>query len=50
LQLIAKGNFEKTSESLNRDDDFVLKVRGLQKVFANSKVAVGGASFTIHSG
>lgn len=47
---MAKGNFEKVAESLNRDDDFELKVRGLRKVFSNSKVAVGGASFTMHSG
>jgi len=47
---VAKGNFEKVPESLNRDDDFALKVRGLRKIFGNSKVAVGGASFTMHSG
>lgn len=47
---MAKGNFERVSESLNRDDDFALKVRGLRKVFTNNKVAVDGASFTMHSG
>lgn len=47
-QLVAKGNFER--EHLNHDNEFMLKVRGLRKVFGNKKVAVSDASFTMYSG
>lgn len=48
VQLVAKGNFER--EHLQRDNEFVLKVRGLRKIFDNKKVAVSDASFTMYSG
>ena len=48
--LVGKGNFEKAPDSLQRGDNFVLKVRGLKKVYDNGKEAVHDAAFTMYSG
>ena len=48
--LVSKGNFEQPTESVQRGENFVLKVRNLKKVFENKKVAVSDCSFTMYSG
>ena len=46
--MISKGNFEDISQQIERDS-YSLKIRGLRKVYNNSKVAVDGVSMTMFS-